>query len=115
LTTLDPVSYQPIASVHVTIDGCPVQNVNELEWINGEIWANVWLTDIVIRIDPMSGNVTSYLDLSGLRDPAVASNRDAVLNGIAYDPDQQRIFVTGKLWSKLYQIQVPAQAAAKTP
>jgi glutaminyl-peptide cyclotransferase len=115
LTVLDPLSYQPIGSVHVTIAGCPVHNINELEWIDGEIWANVWLTDIVIRIDPTSGTVTSYVDLSGLRDPAAASNRDAVLNGIAYDPDQQRLFVTGKLWSRLYQIDVPAQPAARTP
>jgi glutaminyl-peptide cyclotransferase len=115
LTVLDPLSYQPIGSVHVTIGGCPVHNINELEWIDGEIWANVWLTDIVIRIDPTSGTVTSYVDLSGLRDPAAASNRDAVLNGIAYDPDQQRLFVTGKLWSRLYQIDVPAQPAARTP
>jgi glutaminyl-peptide cyclotransferase len=109
LTLLDPATYEPVGNVHVTIGGCPVRNVNELEWIDGEIWANVWLTDIVIRIDPATGNVTSYLDLSGLRDPAVNSNHDAVLNGIAYDPDQRRIFVTGKLWSKLYQIEVPAQ------
>jgi glutamine cyclotransferase len=115
LSMLDPSTEQPIGSLAVTIAGCPVRNLNELEWINGEIWANIWLTDVIVRIDPTTGNVNSYLDLAALRDPALSSNRDAVLNGIAFDPDQQRIFVTGKLWPTLYQIQVSGQPPATQP
>jgi glutamine cyclotransferase len=103
LTLLDPNTIQELGTIHVTFAGCPIKNINELEWIDGEIWANIWLTDVVVRIDP-SGNVTSYLDLAALRDPNLSSNRDAVLNGIAYDADNHRIFVTGKLWPKLFEI-----------
>jgi glutamine cyclotransferase len=114
LTLLDPNTYQAVGTIHVTVAGCALRNVNELEWIDGEIWANVWLTDFIVRIDP-TGSVTSYLDLSGLRDPALSLDRDAVLNGIAYDPDTQRIFVTGKLWPNLFEIRPTPQPAALAP
>jgi glutamine cyclotransferase len=111
LSYLDPSSYQTLRSLPVTLGGCPVRNLNELEWINGEIWANIWLSDLIVRIDPSSGGVTGYLNLAGLRDASTRSNPDAVLNGIAFDPDQGRIFVTGKLWPSLVQIDLSNQTA----
>ena len=106
LVYLDPTTYQPVRTLAVSIAGCPVRNLNELEWIDGEIWANVWLTDLIVRIDPSTGQVRSFLNLASLHDPSLLANRDAVLNGIAFDADQHRIFVTGKLWPTLYEIGV---------
>jgi len=83
-----------------------VDQLNELEFINGEIWANLWNTDLIARIDPGSGKVIAYIDLSGiLKDPKVDTNED-VLNGIAYDRDNNRIFVTGKNWPQLFEIKI---------
>lgn len=81
-----------------------VDKLNELEWINGEIWANVWLTDQVVRINPTTGRVIAVLNLQGLRPAQTATNSDAVLNGIAYDKAKKKIFVTGKLWDKVFEI-----------
>ena len=87
----------------------PVTNLNELEYIDGEIWANVWQSDRIARIDPETGRVTGWVDLSGL---LPAAEREAppvdVLNGIAYDAETDRIFVTGKYWTKLFEIEVTA-------
>jgi glutaminyl-peptide cyclotransferase len=104
LTFLDPESFQPIRTVQVTLDGRPVRELNELEWIRGEVWANVWQTDVIVRIDPQTGNVTSVLDMSGLLPADQSRDRDDVLNGIAYDPDTDRIFVSGKRWPLLFEI-----------
>lgn len=91
--------------VQVTDRGQPVPQLNELEYINGEVWANVWLTDAIARIDPASGEVKAWIDCSGLLS---ASDRQFypvdVLNGIAYDPASDRLFVTGKRWPKLFEI-----------
>lgn len=86
-----------------------IENLNELEYINGEVWANVWLTDNIVRIDPETGHVIGWLDLAGLKPDDNSGNRDAVLNGIAYDAEGDRLFVTGKLWSKLFEIQLVAR------
>ncbi len=84
-----------------------VDQLNELEYINGEIWANIWQTDQIARIDPVSGKVNSYIDLSALFPQSKREETGAdVLNGIAYDPEGGRIFVTGKRWPKLYEIKV---------
>ena len=111
LRFLDPETLQERRRVTVTANGQPVDQLNELEFVNGEVLANVWMTPRIARIDPASGNVTGWIDLSGL----VAQNgndRDAVLNGIAYDAQRDRLFVTGKNWPHLYEIDlVPAQAA----
>jgi glutaminyl-peptide cyclotransferase len=81
--------------------------VNELEWIKGEIFANVWQTDRIARIDPATGKVVGWIDLTGLLNPAdQGSSQPDVLNGIAYDAQRDRIFVTGKKWPKLYEIKV---------
>jgi glutamine cyclotransferase len=85
-------------------DGKPLDKLNELEFINGEVWANVWYSDFIVRINPESGAVVGKLDLTGLHTQRSA---DDVLNGIAWDADGKRLFVTGKLWSTLYQIQLP--------
>lgn len=106
LTFLDPESYQPLRTVSVTLDGRPLRALNELEWIEGEVWANVWQTDLIVRIDPASGAVTSVLDLTGLLPASERSDRDDVLNGIAYDPETGRIFVSGKRWPLLFEIRL---------
>jgi glutaminyl-peptide cyclotransferase len=103
---LDPDTFELRRSVSVTLDGRPLDRLNELEWIKGEVWANVWLTDMIVRINPDSGQITGVLDMTGLlgstpRDP------DDVLNGIAYDADTDRTFVSGKRWPLVFEIRVP--------
>ena len=89
----------------VTDGGMPVRSLNELEFVKGEIYANVWTTDFVARIDPATGRVTGWIDLRGLLLPGERVG-DAVLNGIAYDAEHDRLFVTGKLWPRLFEIRV---------
>ena len=106
LTFLHPEGYQPIRTLSVTLDGRPLRALNELEWIEGEIWANVWQTDLIVRIDPGTGRVTGVLDLTGLLPSDQRTGQEDVLNGIAYDPVNRRIFVGGKLWPLLFEIRV---------
>jgi glutaminyl-peptide cyclotransferase len=89
----------------VTDAGIPIKDLNELEWVGGEIYANVWRTNFIARISPATGRVRGWVDLSGLLTPAEASQAD-VLNGIAYDAAKKRLFVTGKLWPKLFEIDI---------
>lgn len=106
IRVLDPHTLTELSRIHVTADGQPLANLNELEWVKGEIYANVWLTDRIARIDPASGKVVGWIDLSGLK-PALTDTADLandVLNGIAYDAERDRLFVTGKRWPKLYEI-----------
>ena len=105
LRVLDPVTLQEVRRIHVTDDGRPVKNLNELEWVKGELFANIWQTNLVARIDPQSGRVTGWIDLAGLL-PAADSAGVDVLNGIAYDAAGDRLFVTGKNWPKLFQIRL---------
>lgn len=103
----DPETLKELGRITVTDDGQPVKDVNELEWIKGEIYANVWMTDRIIRIDPGTGKVTAHIDLTGLLDPSLrVPGETDVLNGIAYDAKTDRIFVTGKKWPKLFEIQL---------
>lgn len=106
----DPETFQEIGRVPVAGPEGPVGQLNELEYIDGEVWANVWLTDRIARIDPLTGRVAGWIDLSGLLSETerrrLADPDDAVLNGIAYDEENGRIFVTGKLWPKLFEIEV---------
>ena len=90
----------------VTDGAAPVPNLNELEMVKGEIWANVWQTDYLARISPRDGRVLGWINLKGLLSPAVAKTKVDVLNGIAYDPAKDRIFVTGKLWPTLFEIKL---------
>jgi len=105
LTYLDPATQKPIKTLPVTKNGIPVDSLNELEYIHGFIYANVWLTNTIVKIDATNGNVTGVIDLSSL--VAEAKNRYAgalELNGIAYDAATDKIYVTGKLWPTIYQI-----------
>ena len=106
LRLLDPQTFQPVGQIAVTDDGKPVANLNELEYIHGEIYANVWQTDRIARISPSTGKVIAWIDLSGLFPASQRQNPDAVLNGIAYDSKTNRLFVTGKLWPKLFEIKL---------
>lgn len=107
LRFLNPNTFQIERTVTVTLEGQAVRNLNELEWVEGQILANVWQTDWVVRINPVSGNVTGLADLSGLLTPAERSESGTdVLNGIAYDAESKRLFVTGKNWPKLFEIEL---------
>jgi len=98
-----------VEHLNVTLNGKPVPRLNELEWIKGELWANVWQTDTIVRIDPNSGLVVGVIDLKGLlADSERAPNTD-VLNGIAYDADNDDVWVTGKRWPWLYKIGLERQ------
>lgn len=107
LRFLDPETLKETGRVQVTDAGRPVDNLNELEWVKGEVFANIWQTDLIARIDPTTGKVTGWIDLTGLLTEADrAGNRVDVLNGIAYDTATDRLFVTGKLWPRLYEIRL---------
>jgi len=106
LTYLDPDTFQPVRRLPVTMNGQPLANLNELEFIEGRIWANVWQTDWIVCIDPNSGQVDSFLDLAGILPATSRTGSEDVLNGIAFDPQAKRIFVSGKCWPKLFEIRV---------
>lgn len=103
---LDPETFQVRRSIEVTADGKPVGRLNELEWIKGEIFANVWQTDQVVRIDPSTGVVRGVIDFSGLLTPTERGRGADVLNGIAYDPAADRLFITGKNWPKVFEVRL---------
>lgn len=102
----DPASFEVVRTLNVTDGGRPLHYLNELEYIDGQIYANVWYSDHIACIDPQSGRVTRWLDLSQLKPPL--ADREAVLNGTAYDKATGRIFVTGKMWPHLYEIKPAA-------
>ena len=106
LTFLDPKTFAAIRTLRVQDAGKAVANLNELEWVDGEIWANVWTTDRIARISPNTGVVNAWIDLSALFPMAQRIPPADVLNGIAYDRATRRIFITGKKWPRLYQITV---------
>ncbi|MEA9829229.1 glutaminyl-peptide cyclotransferase [Xanthomonas campestris] len=115
---LDPDTLQQVGSIKVTAGGRPLDNLNELEWVNGELLANVWLTSRIARIDPASGKVVAWIDLQALVPDADAltDSTNDVLNGIAFDAEHDRLFVTGKRWPTLYEIRLtplPHAAAGK--
>jgi glutamine cyclotransferase len=102
----DPKTLEPIGSVQVNDHGKPIDNLNELEYIQGQVYANVWQTDKVAIINPQDGQVSAWLDLSGLLQLTDFQGEADVLNGIAYDEQNDRLFVTGKLWPYLFQIKM---------
>ena len=104
LRFLDPRDLSEVRRVRVTVDGRPLDQVNELEWIDGEIWANLWKSDRVARIDPESGKVRAWVDLSGLF--TERWDVDNVLNGIAWDEENRHLYVTGKRWPYVFQVEV---------
>lgn len=106
LTFLDPKSFAPAKKLRVLDAGKPIANLNELEWIEGEIWANVWMTDRIARISPKTGEVNAWIDLATLFPRSQRMPPADELNGIAYDKATRRIFITGKKWPRLYQIAI---------
>lgn len=113
ITFRDPDTFVEVRKITARAQGKPVKNLNELEYIDGEIWANIWYSDIIARIDPSTGIVKAWVDMEGL--PVKNRDIEAVMNGIAYDRQNKRIFVTGKNWDKLFEIElVPPRNAATT-
>ncbi len=106
---LDPETLERIGQVEVTDQGMPVRLLNELEYINGEIFANVWQTNFIVRIDPVTGTVLGVIDMSNILSPEDITGPIDVLNGIAYDQAGDRLFVTGKLWPRLFEIRLVPQ------
>ena len=104
----DAATFEEKSRISVHDQDQPVTQLNELEFVRGEIYANVWQTDRVARISPADGHVTGWIDLAGLLTPEERAGSD-VLNGIAYDAEHDRLFVTGKLWPKLFEIKVVAK------
>ena len=127
---LDPETFRPVRTVPVTADGVPVKNLNELEFVNGEVYANIWPTYLIARISPDSGKVVGWIDLNGIMSPeekkqigwssikrlrgqtSIPFREEACANGIAYDPGGNRLFVTGKLWPEVYEIQLVPESQA---
>lgn len=129
---LDPETFQRVRHITVTANGEPLQNINELEYVNGEIYANIWPTYLIARICPDNGQVTGWIDLAGIMPPeakkqvgwssikslwggtSIPFDKEACANGIAYDTSGNRLFVTGKLWPELYEIElVPVNGTSR--
>ncbi len=102
---LDPATYEVVRTIRVRSEGRPIVRLNELEYVDGEIWANIWYEDRIARIDPRDGEVVGWIDASDVY-PASERGREDVLNGIAYDPASRRLIITGKNWPRLYEIEV---------
>jgi glutamine cyclotransferase len=110
---LDPTTLHELRRIAVKDRGVPVTQLNELEYVHGQIYANIWHTDRIARIAPATGRVLGFIDLAGLLPPDQRSSPEAVLNGIAWDPEHDRLFVTGKLWPKLFEIKIIPQEAGR--
>jgi glutaminyl-peptide cyclotransferase len=103
---IDPETFEVQRMITVQDGRRDITQLNELEYIKGEIYANIWMQDLIARIDPQSGKVNAWIDMSGLHPPEARSDPGAVLNGIAYDESSDRLFVTGKNWPKLFEIKL---------
>jgi glutamine cyclotransferase len=112
LRFLDPKTLTETRRLLVTDAGIIIRELNELEWVDGEIYANVWQTNFIARISPSNGRVLGWIDLTGLLSPEEQRRGAEVLNGIAYDTAGKRLFVTGKLWPKLFEIGIVTKRAA---
>src|SRR6185312_13257922 len=106
IRVLNPETLKEVRRIKVHDGDSPVQELNELEYINGEIFANIWQTDKIARISPRTGKVVGWIDLAGILSPVYRRTADAVLNGIAYDSKGKRLFVTGQLWPSIFAIQL---------
>jgi len=103
---LDPSTFQTTHTISVTDRGAPVDQLNELEYIDGEIYANIYMTDRIARIEPKTGKILGWIDLTGILASKDRTGGEDVLNGIAYDETGKRLFVTGKMWPKLFEIEI---------
>ena len=108
LRFLDPATFEVRRRVRVMGANGPVANINELEYVDGEIWANIWYEDVLIRVDPRTGNVVGTVDLSSLY-AVPERDREQVANGIAYDAASSRLFLTGKYWPLLFEVDLVAE------
>lgn len=115
LRFFDPANFHEVRRIVVKDHGAPVTELNELEYVRGQIYSNMWHTDRIARISPTTGQVLGWIDLAGLLPANQRSDPEAVLNGIAYDPVHRRLFVTGKLWPSLFEIKVVPQSAKLIP
>jgi glutamine cyclotransferase len=106
LRYLNPETFAVERTIHVTDHGKPTDQLNELEYVHGEIYANIWQTDRIARISPRTGDVIAWIDMRGILPDVERRDSNAVLNGIAYDPATHKLYVTGKLWPKLFEIEV---------
>jgi glutaminyl-peptide cyclotransferase len=106
LRFLNPATFKVTRRFTVKDGGKPVSDINELEYIDGQVYANIWHSDRIARISPRNGKVLGWIDLTGLLGPTERSSPEAVLNGIAWDAEHHRLFVTGKLWPKLFEIEI---------
>jgi glutamine cyclotransferase len=113
LRYLDPQTFRELRRVTVKDHGRPVTYLNELEWVKGEIYANVWYSDRIARISPATGKVLGWIDLAGLVPQNERTDPQAVLNGIAYDAEHDRLFVTGKLWPRLFEIKLVGKTESR--
>ncbi|UCC13138.1 MAG: glutaminyl-peptide cyclotransferase [candidate division WOR-3 bacterium] len=102
---LDPVTYDEVYTIEVTVNGAPLMNINELEFIQGMVYANIWFHDSVAIIDPSNGMTVGWVNLKGILGDSDGATQN-VLNGIAFDPHDARLFVTGKLWPELFEIEI---------
>ncbi|MBX3593478.1 MAG: glutaminyl-peptide cyclotransferase [Sphingomonas sp.] len=107
LRFLDPATFAERRRVEVTWQGRPVRQLNELEYVRGEVLANIWHTNLIARIDPATGVIKGFLDLRGVAAGVDVTDPEAVLNGIAYDAKRGKLYVTGKLWPQLFEIALP--------
>jgi glutaminyl-peptide cyclotransferase len=104
----DPSTFEVVRAIRVRSEGRPIVRLNELEYVDGEIWANIWYEDRIARIDPRDGEVVGWIDASHVY-PARQRGREDVLNGIAYDPESGRLIITGKNWPALHEVRVVPQ------
>ena len=111
LRFFDPANFHEVRHIIVRDHGLQIAQLNELEYVHGQIYANVWHTDRIVRIAPATGQVLGWIDLAGLLPENQRSDPEAVLNGIAYDARHDRLFVTGKLWPKLFEIKIVPEKA----
>jgi glutamine cyclotransferase len=109
LRFLDPKTLAVVRKLPVTWQGKPLKQLNELEYVDGQILANVWMTPLIARIDAKTGNVTGWIDLSPLVERVALTDPDSVPNGIAWDARQRRLYVTGKNWPSLFEIRLPSR------
>jgi glutamine cyclotransferase len=115
LRFLDPATFKELRRITVKDHGKPIDQLNELEYIHGEIYANIWHADRIARISPATGRVLGWIDLTGLLPAPEHSTPEAVLNGIAYDAQHDRLFVTGKLWPKIFEIRIMPRQQSVNP
>ncbi len=106
IRVFDPETFREIRRFKVHDGPTPVDQLNELEFVEGQIFANVWHSNLVAKISPQTGRVVGWIDLSGILSPVYRLEPEAVLNGIAYDPLHKRLFVTGKLWPSIFEIRL---------